>query len=168
MFKRGQLQGYVGCVDLPACRVTLEVLALALQESGSNFLCRKVVLAWIMNLLWGSQRDARVNELIIVGYEVNPFLVLGHGDGPVTELLNDAVSVIRLTLQNTGVGIVGLLDLTDDNGFELSARALEVEICLHMLEETTSLPLRNASIAMTHLVEVVFFIYLSLDLAVHS
>ena len=88
-----------------------------------------------MNLLWRSQRDAWVNKLIIVGYEVNPFLVLGHGDGPVTEFLNDAVSVIRLSLQNAGVGIIGLLDLTNDNGFELSARALEVEICLYMLEE---------------------------------
>ena len=38
---------------------------------------------------------------------------------------------------------------------------------VHVRGKTTSLSLTNASMARTHLVEIVFFINLSLDLAIH-
>ena len=58
--------------------------------------------------------------------KVYPFLVLGHGNGPVAELLNDAIGIVGLPLEDAGVRIVGLLDLADNDRLKLSSRAFEV------------------------------------------
>lgn len=114
----------------PACCVALEIFALALQEPGANLLGGNVILTGIMNLLWGTDGDGGINNLIVVGHKVNPLLILGHGYGAIAELLDDVVGVVCLALEDSGVSIVGLLDLANHNGLELAARGLEVEIGL--------------------------------------
>lgn len=119
--------------NLPAGRVALEVLALALQQACADFLSRKMVLARVVNLLWSSERHGRVHDSVLVGDEVNPFLVLGHGDGTFAKVANNVEVVLSLALQDTSIGVVSLLDLANHNGLEFAARAFEVEICLRQL-----------------------------------
>lgn len=132
---RGQRRGLrkLGIYDLPACRVALQVLALPFQQSGADLLGREMILAWIMDLLRGTQRNRGVYECLVVGYKVYPLLVLGHGDGPVAKLLDDAIGVVGLALEDASVGVVGLLDLAHDNRLKLAARALKVEVRLEQI-----------------------------------
>lgn len=62
--------------------------------------------------------------------EVNPLLILGHRDGAVAELFDHAVRAVGLALENSCVCVVCLLYLADDDRFELTARALEVQVGL--------------------------------------
>jgi hypothetical protein len=75
-----------------------------------------MVLARKVDLLGRTERNARINNLVLVGDKVNPFLVLGHGNRAVAKLSNKAKGIFSFTLQDAGVGIVGLLNLTDNNG----------------------------------------------------
>lgn len=78
-------------------------------------------LAGVVNLIRGPQGDIRINKLVIVGYEMHPLLVLGHGDWATTKLVDGIVRVVGLTLEDTSVRIVSLLDFPNNNGLELSA-----------------------------------------------
>lgn len=89
-----------------------------------------MLLAGIVNLIGRAKRDGRINNLVLVGDEVNPFLVLGHGNGTVAQLADEAKRIFSFALQDAGVGVVRLLDFADDNGLKLAAGALEVEIGL--------------------------------------
>ena len=89
-----------------------------------------MILTRIMNLLWRPQWNSRVEELFVVGDKVNPLLVLGHSDRPIAELLDDAVGIVGLALENTSVDVISLLNLTHYNGFKLAARVLEIQVCL--------------------------------------
>ncbi|PNY29181.1 hypothetical protein TCAP_00901 [Tolypocladium capitatum] len=132
---------------LELVEMALEVLALALQQTGTDLLGSNVILAGIVDLLRRPHRNRRINNLVVVGHEMYPFLVLGHGDGAVAELLDDPVGVVGLALQDAGVGIVRLLNLANDNRLQLAAGALEVEV---------------------RLVEVVLLVNLALDLAIYG
>lgn len=77
-------------------------------------------LAGVMNLIRGPQRNVGINELVIVGYEMHPLLVLGHGDWATTKLVDGIVRVLGLTLEDTSVRIVSLLNFSNNNGLELS------------------------------------------------
>ncbi len=118
---------------IPTGCVALEILALPLQKTSANLLGSEMLLAGIMDLLGRAERNGRINNLVFVGDEVNPFLVLGHGNGAVAEFADKAQSIVSFALQDTSVGVVCLLDFANDNGFELAAGALEVEIGLQGL-----------------------------------
>lgn len=89
-----------------------------------------MVLARVVNLVGGTQRHSGIDDLILMSDEVDPFLVLGHSNGTFTELAHEVHCVLGLSLENASVGIVGLLDLADDNGLQLPARAFKVEVGL--------------------------------------
>ncbi|PNY29179.1 hypothetical protein TCAP_00901 [Tolypocladium capitatum] len=147
LVRRLELVEMGGRQHIPASCVALEVLALALQQTGTDLLGSNVILAGIVDLLRRPHRNRRINNLVVVGHEMYPFLVLGHGDGAVAELLDDPVGVVGLALQDAGVGIVRLLNLANDNRLQLAAGALEVEV---------------------RLVEVVLLVNLALDLAIYG
>lgn len=85
-----------------------------------------MILTRVVDAVRGTQGHRRVDEVLVMSDEVYPFLVLGHGNGSIPELLDDAVRVVSLAFEDAGVGVVSLLDFTDDNGFQLTAGALEV------------------------------------------
>ena len=101
---------------VPAGCVALEVLALPFQKASTNLLDSQVVLAGIVDLLGRTERNAGIDNLVLVGDKVNPFLVLGHGNGAVAKLANEAKGIFSLALQDAGIGIVCLLNLADNNG----------------------------------------------------
>lgn len=68
-----------------------------------------------------------------MGDKMYPFLVLGHGDGAIAKLFNEAIVIVGLTLEDAGISVVCFLNFTDDNGLELTTRAFEVEMRLSTL-----------------------------------
>lgn len=159
--------------NLPAGCVALEVLALALQQACTDFLSRQMVLTRVVDLLWSSERHGRVHDSVLVGDEVNPFLVLGHGNGTFAKVANNVEVVLSLALQDTSIGVVSLLDLANHDGLEFAARAFEVEICLRQLvtcghRATTATEKAKGSRVKTYLVEIVLLINLALNLTVDS
>ncbi len=101
---------------LPARGVALEVFALALQQTGTDLLSSHMVLAWIVNLLGCPHGNGRIDNLVVVRHKVYPLLVLGHRDGPVTQLLDDGICVVGFALEDASIGVVGLLNFADNNG----------------------------------------------------
>lgn len=88
------------------------------------------MLAQVFYVFDLAKRQPWVDKVGVTLDEAAPLKVLGHGDGTVAKLLDGIVRVITLALEDTGEGVVSLLDLTNNNGFELTARSLEIEIGL--------------------------------------
>lgn len=116
--------------DVPSGGVALQVFALPLEQAGPDLLGRVVILSGVVDLLRGALGDVRIDQPVVLNDEVGPLVILGHGDGPDTQLVDGRVGRVGLPLENTGVGIVGLLDLADDDGLELSTRAFQITVCL--------------------------------------
>lgn len=89
-----------------------------------------MLLTWVVDLLGGPERNCRVDELVVVRHKMNPFLIPGHSDRAITKLFQHVISMISLALQDSSVGVVCFLDFAHNNGFELTTRALEVQVGL--------------------------------------
>lgn len=101
--------------DLPSRRIALEIFAFAFEESGTDLLRRDMVLSWVMNLLCGSQGNRWIDELIIASHEVDPFLVFRHGDWALAKFSGDVVSIVGLSLKDTSICIVRLLNFSHND-----------------------------------------------------
>lgn len=62
-----------------------------------------------------------------------PFEIAWHSNWAIAELFDRVVLFIGIALHNAGQGVVGLLDFTDNDRLEFTARVLEVEVGLWML-----------------------------------
>jgi hypothetical protein len=116
--------------DIPTRTVRLEVLALALEHASSDLACCRVVLARVGDVLDATQWHVRRNKVRVVADESRPLLVLGHGDWTTAEALYSLVGIVAFTLENARKSVVGLLNLTDDDGLELTTGSLKVEVGL--------------------------------------
>jgi hypothetical protein len=58
-----------------------------------------------------------VNKVLIFLYECIPLVVFGHRYGTRTQLLDRGVGGVTFTLEDAGIGVVGLLYLADDDCF---------------------------------------------------
>lgn len=106
----------------------------------------------------------RIHKLVIALDEARPLVILGHGNRSDTEVFDRTVRCVGFALQNAGVGIVRLLDLAYDNRLQLAARGFEIKICL----ADVSMNHGKEDMGRHYLVQVVLFIDLPLQLAVHG
>lgn len=111
---------------LPARSVALEVLALALQHTGSNLGRGRVVLARVGNALHISERDSRVDQLVRVGDKCIPFVILGHRNRAGPQFIHSIVRLVGLTLEDTSVRIIRFLDLAYYNRLEFTPGIFQV------------------------------------------
>jgi hypothetical protein len=116
--------------DIPPCRVTLQIFALAFKQASSDLLTGEMVLAWVVDVFSCSDGDVWVHELGIFLDKFDPFSVFGHGNWAAPELVNCIVAGICFPLQNACVGVVRLLDLANNNRLEFPTRGLQVEVSL--------------------------------------
>jgi hypothetical protein len=91
-----------------------------------------VILTRIMDLICSPQGNGGIYELTLVGDKVNPFLVFGHGDWPISKVVNDTVGIIGLALQDASISVVCFLYLPDNDGLQFTPRIFEVKVCLRM------------------------------------
>jgi hypothetical protein len=57
---------------------------------------------------------------------VVPFVIVRHGYGSCPELLHGVIDLIGFSLEDTGICIVRLLYLRDDNRFEFATGVFQV------------------------------------------
>jgi hypothetical protein len=111
---------------LPAGCIALQILALPLKHAGSNFSRSRMILARVGDVFHVPERNAGVDQFIGIGDEVVPFVIMRHGYGSCPELLHGVISLIGLSLEDTGIRIVRLLYLTDDNRFKFATGVFQV------------------------------------------
>jgi len=126
-----------GKYDLPSWSVILEVLALPFKHTASNFGCRWMVLSWISNMIKGSDGNAWVDHLIMAGDENIPFVIFCHCEWSFTQPIRRLQGLIGFTLEDTCICCIGFLDFTNNDRLQLTARRLEVEICLETSASAT-------------------------------
>lgn len=124
-----------------------------------------MVLARVVNLVRRTQRHGGIDNLILVGDEVNPFLIFGHGNRTLAQFTDNIHGVFGLSLKNTGIGVVRFLNLADDNRLKLSSRALKVQVGLTKGLDVCALIETKAQ---TYLVKIVLLVNLTLDLTVNG
>lgn len=115
---------------LPPGGIALQIFALAFQHPGSNLYRSRVIFPRVGNILDISERDIGVDQLVGIGKEGVPFDIFRHRYGSSSELLHSVIRLVRFSLENTGICIVGLLNLTNDNGLKFASRLLQVQECL--------------------------------------
>lgn len=92
-----------------------------------------MVFSRICDILHIADRYPRINELVIFGDEVVPFMIFGHRDRTSSKLFHGVVRIIGFSLENASVCIVRFLNLTHDDGFQLTTRVFEIQICLYLV-----------------------------------
>ena len=85
-----------------------------------------MILARVGDALHVPERNAGIDEFVGIGNEVVPFVIMRHGYGPCPELLHRVIGFIGFSLEDTGIRIVRLLDLTDDDRFKFATGVLQV------------------------------------------
>lgn len=121
----------------------------------------------IIDVLRGAHRQRGVDELVVAAHKVRPLAVLGHADGARTQLVDGAVRGVGLALEDRGVGVVCLLDLAYDDGLQLAARRLKVQVCLEKVSLTTRTLRISLFCDKTHLVQIGLLVNLPLNLPVN-
>jgi hypothetical protein len=91
------------------------------------------MFARILDVFQPAQWHFRVDKVNIASNESAPLEITRHRNWASSQLLDCAIHLIRVALQDACKCIVGLLDLTNYDGFELAAGVLKVEIGLWML-----------------------------------
>ena len=114
----------------PSSSVALQVFALALQQPCPDLLAGIMVSTRIMDELGRPDREIGVDKLVVALDEARPLMILRHGHRSGTQFLDGVIRGVGLALQYAGVGVVRLLDLPDDNGFQLASRGLEIKVRL--------------------------------------
>jgi hypothetical protein len=89
-----------------------------------------MILAWKRDIVNISQRYTRVHHLVSFGNKSVPFVVVRHRNWAYAKLLCSVEGLVRFPFENTGIGIVSLLDLADNNGLEFTAGVFKVQIGL--------------------------------------
>jgi hypothetical protein len=117
-------------IDSPSSRVALQVLGLALQQPCPDLLAGVMVTPRVVDELGRPYGELRIHKLVVAPDEARPLVVLGHGNRPDTEVLDSIIGCVGFALQDSGVGIVRLLNLPDDDRLQLAARGFKVKVCL--------------------------------------
>lgn len=89
-----------------------------------------MILAGIVDLIRRPHRNGGINNLFVVGDEVNPLLILGHGNGPFAELVHDSICIVCFALEDTRICVVRFLNFSNNDGFQLTTGAFEIEMGL--------------------------------------
>lgn len=89
-----------------------------------------MIVTWVLDVLSFTNWDSWVDKVLIRVNESRPFAIFGHGNRSFAQLVHGCICSIGLTLQDPRQRIVGLLNLADNNCFQLATRCLEIEICL--------------------------------------
>lgn len=69
----------------------------------------------IVDAIGRADWDLGIDESSVALDETGPLVILGHTNRATTEILDRAVGVVRLALEDAGVGIVCLLDFSDND-----------------------------------------------------
>lgn len=85
-----------------------------------------MVLARIGDVLHVPERNAGIDEFVGIGDEVVPLVVMRHRYGPSPQLLDGVIGLIGFSFKNTGIRIVRLLYLTDDDRFKFATGVFQV------------------------------------------
>jgi len=118
----------------------------------------------IVDELGRPHRYLRVHKAVISLDKGIPFCVLRHDDWADPQLLDCSICRISLSFKNACVCVVRLLDFANNDRLELSPRVLQVKVGLQ--GESDGLPTTLTG-GDTHLVKIIFFINLTLELPVH-
>ena len=100
---------------VPSGGITLQVLGFAFQHARSDLCCSRSILTRIIYVLRTSRWDLGVNEMFVLIHEGIPFVVLSHGERSFFQGFDRLVGFIGFSFQDTGVSIVGFLNLANDN-----------------------------------------------------
>jgi hypothetical protein len=99
----------------PSGRVALQVLALPLQHSSSDFGRGGVVFARVLDFLQSPQRQTGIDKVRVVGNELVPLKVSWHTDWAVSKLIDGRIHFVGVSLHDTRKGVVCFLDLANHN-----------------------------------------------------
>ena len=89
-----------------------------------------MVFARVADVLHVPNRDPWVHKVVTLCNEMVPFMVLGHRHWARPKLIYSIIRRVCFPFEDAGVGIVSFLDLANDNGLELAAGVLKVQVCL--------------------------------------
>jgi hypothetical protein len=122
-----------------------------------------IIPAGIINVLGKSDRKFGVDEVLIILNKLVPLMVFWHCNRSSPQLLNCIVSPICLPSEDASIGIIGLLDLANNDGLEFSSRRFKIQIGLAIISNN----LRDI-LVVTYLMKIVLLVDLLLNLAIHS
>jgi len=80
-----------------------------------------MVAAWVINVLDPPDRKRRVNKVGVRPDERIPLKVFLYGDRTSTEVFDSVVCIVTFASEDTCNGVESLLDLSDDDAFELTS-----------------------------------------------
>lgn len=89
-----------------------------------------MVAARVINVLEPSDGKRRVNKVWVRFDERVPFEVFLNRDGTSAKQFDSIVCIVTFASEDTCNGVESLLNLSNNDGFELASRVLEVEVCL--------------------------------------
>lgn len=89
-----------------------------------------MVSAGVVNVFDATQGNVRRDKVRVTVDECRPLLVLRHGNRATAEAFDSLVGIVTLALEDPGQSVVSLLNLTNNDGLELTAGGFEVEVGL--------------------------------------
>jgi hypothetical protein len=119
--------------DLPSSCVALEIFALSLEHASFNLGGCRVVSAGVIDVFQSAHRNIGVDEMGVMKDESVPLEVSGHPNGSTAEPVNRGIDLIGVSFQDARKCVVRFLNLANNDGLQLSARVLEIEISLGQL-----------------------------------
>ena len=68
-----------------------------------------------MYMLGAPQREIRIDEMFVAADKCIPFMVFGHRNRPIAQLLHALVCFIGFPLKDASIGVISLLDFSDND-----------------------------------------------------